>query len=47
MNVLLVPCLVQGEESDIVVASLVRSNARNILGFLGKADAEKRLKVNP
>jgi len=39
------PCLMQGEESDIVVASLVRSNARNILGFLGKADAEKRLNV--
>jgi len=36
------PRLVQGEEADIVIASLVRSNARNQLGFLGKADAQQR-----
>lgn len=35
----------QGEESDIVVASLVRSNRKGQLGFLGKADAEQRVNV--
>jgi len=35
----------QGEEADIVVASLVRSNVEGRLGFLGKADAEQRVNV--
>lgn len=35
----------QGEEADLIVASLVRSNQKGSLGFLGKADAEQRLNV--
>jgi len=35
----------QGEEADIVVASLVRSNPKGHIGFLGKADAEQRVNV--
>jgi len=35
----------QGEEADLVVASLVRSNCKGQIGFLGKADAEQRVNV--
>ena len=35
----------QEEEADIVVASLVRSNPKGHIGFLGKADAEQRVNV--
>jgi len=35
----------QGEEANIVIASLVRSNTDGKLGFLGKADAEQRVNV--
>jgi hypothetical protein len=35
----------QGEEADLIVASLVRSNRKGQIGFLGKADAEQRVNV--
>jgi hypothetical protein len=35
----------QGEEADLVIACMVRSNARGQLGFLGKDDAEQRVNV--
>ena len=35
----------QGEEADLVVASLVRSNSKGRIGFLGRADAEQRVNV--
>ena len=35
----------QGEEADVIIVSLVRSNSRGQLGFLGKADAEQRVNV--
>jgi len=35
----------QGEEADLIITTLVRSNRQGQLGFLGKADAEQRVNV--
>lgn len=35
----------QGEEADLIITTLVRSNTKGQLGFLGKADAEQRVNV--
>jgi hypothetical protein len=35
----------QGEEADVIITTLVRSNPQGQLGFLGKADAEQRVNV--
>jgi len=35
----------QGEEADVIITTLVRSNRMGQLGFLGKADAEQRVNV--
>ena len=35
----------QGEEADLIITTLVRSNQKGQLGFLGKADAEQRVNV--